>query len=213
MQIDIDKLLEKYRSHPYQDYPIYSPHTGIIRFKVKEGDAVVGPGGKWLEKPGTLLYIIERERNPKKVTALFDGTVADLRMDLNGEFIHAKERVLTIRHRFTKDEVIDRILKDVLDLFSAPQRARYYLVPELSARLEKKEVQVPVEPGSECIIMSLMKRDTLLKYDGERGVIYKVYFKNGDLVEEGDPLIGICKPEQLSFVQTVVKKIRDEWEE
>ncbi len=213
MEINLDQLLEKYRNHPYEDHVISTPHTGVIKFQVEEGQEVHGPRGKWLEKPGSLLYILERERNPKRIAAPFDGTVADLRRELDGEFIHAGEQVLTIRHRLSKDEVIDRILREVLYIFAAPQRARYYLVPEFAARLEKKGGQIPIEPGSEFIIMSLMKRDTLVKYDGVQGVIYKIYFKNGDLVEQDQPLVGICPPDQLPFIQKVVQHIRNEWEE
>jgi biotin carboxyl carrier protein len=118
---------------------------------------------------------------------------------------------MSIRHRLDKDEVIDRILRDVLILFTAPQRARYLLSPEFAVKIEKQG-QPSIQPGDEPIIMSLMKRDTNLVYSSTPGVIYKVYFQQGALVEEGAPLLGICQEENLSYIQQVVNKIKTEWE-
>jgi len=213
MDINLNHLLRQYRSHPYEDYPVETPHTGVISFKVKEGDLVEGPSGKWLHRPGTLLFYLERERNRKKIHASWAGEVTGLRTELDGSFVEAGERVMSIRHRLGREEIIDRILIEVLTLYTAPQSARYYVIPDIAAKLEKGGKTVSVKPGDEILIMSLMKRDTILSYDGPEGVIYKVYFHSGDLIEEGAPLLGICAPEKVAYVEKVVQRIRTEWEE
>ena len=212
--INLNDLLRRYRTHPFEDYVVETPHTGKINLKVEQGQEVQGPSGKWGQKPGTLLFVLERERNPKKIYSKSTGVVAEVRKDLDNSFVEAGEPVLTIQHRLNKEEIIDRILKEVLSIYSAPQRARYFLMPEISAQLEKNsEKGVPIKSGDEILIMSLMKRDTILEYDGEPGVIYKVYFQSGQTVEQGQPLLGVCPPTKLQYVQKVVQRIRTEWDE
>lgn len=214
MDINLNELLRRFRSHPYEDHHVFTPHTGKISFKVREGEEVKGPGGAWLHKPGTLLFHLEREGNIKNIHADCSGTVTGIQEDLDGKFAEASTRVLSIRHRLGKDEIIDRILTHVLHIYPAPQRARYFLLPEIAARLEKKEKkEVVTKPGDEIVIMSLMKRDTILNYDGVPGVIFKVYFSQGALVEQGEPLIGVCPHERLQYVQKIIQRMRTEWED
>ncbi len=214
MDINLNDLLRNYRSHPFVDYQVETPHTGVISFKVEEGRSVKGPGGEWLQRPGTLLYVIERERNVKRAYAQWNGNVAEIRTDLDGEFVEAGEVVLTIRHRLSKEEIINRILTQVLFIVSAPQRARYLPAPGIAAKLEKPSKDgVPIESGDEIVIMSLMKRDTVINYEGVTGVIFKEYFQSGDMVEQGSPLLGICLHDKLQYVQKVIQRIQTEWEE
>ncbi len=214
MEINLNELLRKYKSHPYEDHEITVPHTGVVRLNVKEGQEVHGPSGQWKHKPGTLLFILEREGNPKRITSRFTGTVAGLRTELDGCFVEAGESIMLVRHRLSKDEIIDRILKEVLHIFSAPQRARYFFTPEVAAAMEKHQTKAfNVKDGDELVIMSLMKRDTLLPYSGPEGVLYKVYFKHGDLIDQGEPLLGICAPDRLPFVEKVIQRIRNEWDD
>ncbi len=66
----INQLLQSFRANPYRIFVVVTPHTGYLKeFLVKEGDEVRGPSGKWLEKPGTPLFVLERERNPKIIRA------------------------------------------------------------------------------------------------------------------------------------------------
>jgi hypothetical protein len=60
--------------------------------------------------------------------------------------------------------------------------------------------------------MSLMKRDTIINYTGESGMIYRVYFQPGELVEQGMPLLGLCQPEKMEYVHKVINRIRTEWD-
>ncbi len=214
MDINLNDLLRKYKSHPYEDHQIKVPHTGTVRLHVKEGQDVTGPSGQWRHRPGTLLYVLEREGNPKRMTSKYTGTVAELRTELEGCFVQAGEPVMVIRHRLNKEEIIDRILREVLYVYAAPQRARYFFTPEVAVAIDKDRAKAfNIRPGDEVLIMSLMKRDSLLAYDGPEGVLYKVYFKHGDLIEQGAPLLGICAPDRLPFVEKVIQRIRTEWDD
>ncbi len=214
MDINLNELLRQYRANPYEEHEITAPHTGVIRFHVREGQETRGISGRWLHKPGTLLFILERENNPKRITARFNGEVARVRHELEDSFVEAGTGLITIRHRLSKDEIIDRILTRVLTVFPAPQRARYYLPPEIAVQMEKKEEpSISLKPGDDIIIMSLMKRDTILKYEGVPGIIYKVYFKPGELIEQNAPLLGVCPPENVQYVQKVIHRIRNEWDD
>lgn len=215
MDINLNDLLRRYRSHPFEDYLVETPHTGLLTFKVKEGQGVSGPSGKWGQKPGTLLFLLERERNVKKIHSHCTGEVVAVRPELQGTFVEAREIVLAIRHRLGKEEIIDRILTQVLHIFPAPQTARYLLVPDLAQKLERPSGarEVTLEPGDEALIMSLMKRDTIIEYQGPPGVVFKVYFQSGAMVEQGEPLLGVCPPEKLEYVQKVIQRIRTEWED
>lgn len=212
--VNLNDLLRAFRSHPYEDIPVSTPHTGIVTLKVREGQEVKGPGGPWLNRPGTLLYLLEREGNVKKMTAPCGGTVTGVRHDLDGTFVDAGTTTLSIRHHLGKEEIIDRILTHVLVIFPAPQRARYFFSPEVAASIEKAQGQgVTIKQGDEPVIMSLMKRDTFLSYHGPPGVIYRVYFAPGTIVEEGAPLLGVCPHDKIEYVRKVIQRIRTEWEE
>jgi len=213
MGINLNDLLRHYRSHTFEDYQVETPHTGVISYKVEDGQTVEGPSGEWLQRPGTLLYIIEREKNVKKMHASWKGEVTGIRPDLEGHFVEAGEVVLSVRHRLDREEIIDRILTKVLTILRAPQQARYFLSSDISAKLEKRpEGKIAIEPGDEIVIMSLMKRDTVISYKEAPGVLYKVYFQSGDIVEQGSPLLGICPSDRLQYVQKVIQRIRTDWE-
>lgn len=212
-EIDFEGILNQYRSDPYDYVDIFSIHTGRIRFKVKEGDAVEGPGGEWKHLPGTLLYELNRERNPKKIFSTTNGVVSDIRSDLEGDFVEAGEKILTIRHPLKKREIIESILRKVLSPFNAPERAKYFFSMDLQAKIDKYgQRAVSIKPGDEILTMSLMKRDTAVYYTGEPGIIHSVYFQPGISVEQGEPLIGICPKEKLPLIQKIITRVKAEWE-
>ena len=211
IDVNLNDLLRHYRSNPYEEIMVETPHTGIIAFSVKVGDHVKGPFGPWKERPGTTLFTLEREGNLKKVHAHRTSEVSYVRDELEGEFCEAREHVITLRHRLTRDEIINNILKKVLFVFKAPETARYYLVPELdNIRDQKKELTL--NPGDDFLIMSLMKRDTFIKYEGPKGTVFRFYFNPGDIVEQGEPLMGIASPEDLDIVAKIVQLIQSEWD-
>jgi len=211
--INFDEIIAKYRSDPYDYVDICTPHTGQIRFKVKMGDDVNGSSGTWHHIPGSLLYVFSREKNEKQIFSPTNGVVSAIREELEGGFVEAGEKVLTIRHPLKKREIIESILQRVLYLFKAPETAKYFFSLDIQSRLEKQgERNITIEPGDEIITMSLMKRDIAVYYDGEPGIIHSIYFQPGVTMEQGTPLIGVCAPEKLSLIQKIITHVKAEWE-
>ncbi|WP_339137328.1 MAG: hypothetical protein WGN25_04830 [Candidatus Electrothrix sp. GW3-4] len=212
-EIHFDEILSRYRSDPYNYVDMHAIHTGKVRFLVKEGSEAEGASGEWMHRSGTRLYEIDRERNTKIITSKTNGTISALRAELDGQFVEAGEKLLTIRHPLKKKEIIEAILQEVLFLFEAPERARYYFSLDIQSRIDQKGARsVFIQPGDEIITMSLMKRDTPVYYTGEPGIIHSVYFTPGDSIDQGKPLIGVCPEEKLSLVQKVITRVKAEWE-
>jgi len=211
--IHFDEILSRYRSDPFHYVDIHAIHAGQIRYLLEEEAEVEGQSGEWKHIPGTRLYQITRERNAKMVTSQTNGTISALRKELDGEFVEAGEHLLTIRHPLKKKEIIESILQEVLFIFSAPERARYYFSLDIQSRIDQKGARsVFIQPGDEIITMSLMKRDTPVYYSGEAGIIHSVYFKPGDSVDQGTPLIGVCPKNKLPLIQKIITRVKAEWE-
>ncbi|MBM9606667.1 hypothetical protein [Desulfopila inferna] len=212
-EINFDELIGKYRSDPYDYIDVNAIHTGVVTFKVAEGDGVDSPGGEWNHIPGTAVYEINRERNPKLVHSQINGTISYLNADLEGQFVEAGEKLMTIRHPLKKKEIIENILQEVLYLFTAPERAKYFFALDVQARIEKKGARsVSIAPGDEILTMSLMKRDTPIYYEGEPGVIHSVYFKPGISVDQGTPLIGVCANDKVPLIQKIINRVKADWD-
>jgi acetyl/propionyl-CoA carboxylase alpha subunit len=212
-EIDFDALLSKYRTDPYDYVDVHAVHTGRVTFKVSEGREVDAPAGEWKQIPGTALYEINRERNPKIITARINGIVHEIASELDGCFVEAGTKLLTIKHPMKKKEIIENILREVLFLFPAPETAKYFFALDIQSRIEKKGARsVTISQGDEVFTMSLMKRDTPVYYSGERGVIHSIYFKPGVSVEQGEPLVGVCAPEKLPLIQKIITRVKAEWD-
>jgi len=212
-EIDFDHIIGKYKSDPYDYVDVHAVHTGRVQFKVVDENEVNAASGQWQQIPGTALYEINRERNPKIVTAQTNGTVMNIRTELDGQFVEAGEKLMTIRHPLKKKEIIESILKEVLYLFPAPETAKYFFALDIQSRIDKKGARaVTIENGDEIITMSLMKRDTPVYYKGDRGVIHSVYFKPGVSVAQGEPLIGVCAPDKLPLIQKIITRVKADWD-
>ncbi len=212
-EIHFDEIINRYKSDPYDYVDVHAVHSGKIRFKVDEDGEVRGPSGEWKHIPGTALYEITRERNPKIISSKTNGTISYIKKEVESQFVEAGEKLLTIKHPLKKKEIIEAILQEVLFIFPAPERARYYFALDIQARINKKGARsVFIRPGEEVFTMSLMKRDTPLHYDGEAGIIHSVYFKPGDSLNQGDPLIGVCAKEKLPLIQKIITKVKAGWE-
>ncbi|MFZ5775003.1 MAG: hypothetical protein ACOY3Z_05920 [Thermodesulfobacteriota bacterium] len=212
-EIDFDAIIAKYRSDPFDYLDVHTIHTGQVRFKVGEGSSVEGPTGEWHHIRGTLLYELLREGNHKKIFSLTNGEVSHVRTDLEGKFVEAGEKIMTIRHPLKKREIIENILRQVLSPFNAPERAKYFFSLDLQAKIDKYgQRSVSIKPGDEILTMSLMKRDTPVYYDGEPGIIHSVYFQPGVSVDQGEPLLGICPEEKLPYIQKIITRVKAEWE-
>lgn len=213
-EIDFDQILGKYHSDPYEYVDILAEHTGTVRFLVEKGSDVESVSGEWNHIPGTVLFEITRERNPKVNTATTNGVVSEVFSELEGTFVEAGEKLMTIRHPLKKKEIIERILQEVLHIFPAPERAKYFFTPDIQSRIKKKSARdISVKPGDEIIIMSLMKRDTPVYYNGVPGVIHSVYFQPGVSVDQGAPLIGVCPTDKLPMIQKIITRVKADWDQ
>ncbi|WP_027185876.1 hypothetical protein [Desulfovibrio inopinatus] len=213
--IDVKELLDEIKASPFEEIEVLAPHTGVVEFaELTSNQKVVGPSGTWREKPGTLLASLERERNKKFIHAQLKGEIQSINMDLNSRFVEAGTPLLTIRHFLSSDEVIETILKQVLYLFEAPERATYYFTPDVDKKIKASGSRtVTVIDGMELFIVSRMKREKLLHYTGPEGKIYTVYFEHNQNVDAGSPLIGVCPEDQVGLIQDVVNRVQSEWEE
>ncbi|MCA1766135.1 MAG: hypothetical protein LC633_07825 [Desulfobulbaceae bacterium] len=211
--IDFDEIISKYKADPYDYVDIHSVHTGRIRFKVKVGTEVEGVSGEWRHISGTTLYILIRERNTKPIDSPTNGEISFIRNDLEGQFVEAGEKIITIKHPLTKREIIDGILREVLYPFVAPERAKYFFSMDIQSRIDKYgQREVFIKPGDEIFTMSLMKRETPVYYEGEPGIIHSMYFKPGESVDQGQPLVGICPKDTLPLIQKIITRVKAEWE-
>ncbi len=213
--LDFAAMLEEIKASPYEEHDIVAPHTGGVTFAgLEPGSRVHGPQGTWKEKPGTLLVTIERERNKKPIYAPMKGEVAALYEERAGQFVEAGTPLLRLRHYLSKEEVVAMILKKALHLFRAPERAKYYFVPELDKKIKASGPKsVTAHDGMEMFIMSRMKREAPVYYTGPEGVIYAVYFNYNEVMDAGEPLIGVCPPDQFQMINDVVMRVQTEWEE
>lgn len=213
--LNIKELLEEIKASPYKVIEITAPHTGVVEFSgLKPGESVRGPSGDFKEKAGSTLMTITRENNTKSIHAPENGEVLEVVENVSDSFVEAGQTLMTIRHYLSRKEVIELILKKALFLFEAPERAKYYFVPELDKKLKVSgKRSVKVKNGMELFIVSRMKRETPLAYTGPDGIIYSVYFHRGDAVDPGQPLIGVCPEDQLTMIQEVVARVQSEWEE
>ena len=213
--LNIIELLEHLKASPYEEVHITAPHTGQVSFaNIRPGADVDGPRGAWKEKPGTQLASLERERNPKPIYAPLKGVISDIRHELDGCFVEAGTRLVTMKHALTREEVLSRLLRQALHLFNAPERAKYYFSPNVEKKIRGGGIRsVMVQDGMEVFIMSRMKREAPLAYSGPGGIIYEIYFKHTDNVDAGQPLIGVCPPGQLDTIEDVVMRVQAEWKE
>jgi hypothetical protein len=214
--VDIRAALEEIKASPYEEVRILAPHSGTVFFaEGLELDMVLeGPGGLWKEKLGTRLATIERERNPQPVTSPEKGRLSHIRRELDGAFVQAGEELLRLRHYLSREEVLQNVLQQALSLFVAPERARYFFVPDVDIKIKVSGPKtVTVREGDDLFIMSRMKRETALRYTGPEGVIYAVYFTHTRNVDAGQPLIGVCPPDLVGEIEAVVRRVQTEWQE
>ena len=213
--LDVKSLLDEMKASPYEEITVFAPHTGVVHFAVHNEDQwAEGPGKDPVQEPGAVLAYLEREHNTKPIFAPQRGQVVRIAHEVEKTFVQAGAPLLTIRHFLTKQEVLDRILQKALYLFTAPERAMYYFVPEVDSKIRAKGARsVRVHDGDEIFIVSRMKRETALAYSGPEGLIYSVYFQPNHNVDEGGPLIGVCPEDHLDAIQDVVNRVQSEWQE
>lgn len=212
---DVKAILEQFKASPYEEAVITAPHCGVVAFKTAANETrVSGPSGTWREKPGTLLATITRERNAKPIHCQRKGQVRTVHAELDGRFVEAGTPLLVLRHFLTKEEVTQAILKQVLHLFPAPERAKYYFAPDVDKKVKVSGCRtIRVKDGMDLFIVSRMKREKALNYSGPEGIIYDVYFSHDQNVDVGAPLISVCPEDQMGVIQDVVNRVQSDWEE
>ncbi|MFP4657580.1 MAG: biotin attachment protein [Desulfonatronovibrionaceae bacterium] len=213
--LDVKGLLDEIHREPYIEIVVKAMHTGYVDFVVREtGVRVLGWHGKWKNTPGTLLAKLRRENLEKPVYAPDKGEIIEFCAVKSGDFVQAGTPLLKIRHFLTRQEVLDIILKKALHLFNAPEKGKYYFVPAVDSKIKARGHQsVKVRDNDELFILSRMKRETIIPYQGQPGLIYTVYFTPDEVIDAGQPLIGVCPEEQLAEIQDVVNRVQAEWEE
>lgn len=212
---DIAEVMAELRAAPYTEKAVLAPHTGVVSFaEIEEGMKVSGATGQWEEIPGTHIATLMRERNPRRILATEKGVLQKLYKELDGTFVQAGTPLGVVRHYLTRDEVVSRLLVESLYTFCAPERARYYFAPEVDKKIKILGCRtVTVQDGMELFIVSRMKREAPLCYNGPSGIIYEVCFDMSKNVDAGSPLIAICPPDQESAVEEVVARVQHEWNE
>lgn len=213
--IDVKELLRELREEPYEKIVIRAPHSGVVEFVTTEpGSKVFGPSGTWKEIPGTVLASLEREKAKKNLCAPQQGEIMALGAVNSGQFVQAGQELMTLRHYLTRDEVIARILRGALFLFQAPEKGKYYFTPDVDIKVKTKGSQsVHINDGMDLFILSRMKRETAIRYNGPAGIIYAVYFEGNASVDRDSPLIGVCPEDRLNQIQDVVRRVHSDWEE
>ncbi len=213
--LNISSILDEIKQTPYMDLSIYAPHTGVLEFaNINEGDKVSAPSGQWKEIPGTKIATITRERNLKPITVNQKGIIQKLNKQHDNAFVEAGTEIAVIRHFLSKQEVVRILLQKTLFLFNAPERAKYYFAPDVDKKLKiSGHKSITVTDGMDLFIVSRMKREIPLRYSGPEGVIYELYFEQNKNVDTGEPLIGICPPDQLSTIEDVISRVHHDWQE
>ena len=224
---NFDELLERYKENPFEIYRFETGRCGIvylegdvevqsrkISFKTCNGNVVNGSRGTYRDIPGTILYSQMREGNIVPIFSEVNGEVMDLQTDLNNKWVEAGTSVLSVKHQLTKEEVIDKILQEVLFIYSAPEPAKYRFTPELAQKIEKEGLKkVLLRNGEEFLVKSKMKKEETMKYDGEGGIIYAQYFSPNIAVRENNlRLFGICPPDRVKEIDRTILKVSLEWE-
>lgn len=211
-KVDVEALLDHFKANPFEEIIVRAPHCGVVRFEsIEPGTKLFGPAGR---KCGSKVATIEREKNVKAITAPVNGQLKTFTSGADGRFVEAGSQLLILKHYLTKEEVISAILRQVLSLFHAPERAKYYFVPEVDKKIKAQGCRsVKVRDGQEIFIVSRMKREKPLSYSGPEGKIYTVYFDVSGGVDAGAPLIGVCPEHMVDQIEDVVNRVRTSWVE
>lgn len=213
--LDVTSLLEEIKASPFEEQEIVAPHTGVVTFgSLKLGDKVIARTAHGRNGP-------ERSSPPSRANATQSRSTRSRRAksapsiaNWKGHTCRRAPRSPPIRHFLSKDEVLRILLKQALNLFVAPERAKYYFVPQIDTKIKVSGCRsVSVYEGMELFIVSRMKREMPLYYTGPDGLIYTVYFEHNENVDAGSPLIGVCPPDQLQQIEEVVLKVQTEWQE
>ena len=211
---DVQVLLEQYRKEPYERFTLSTPCSGIVSFNeaIKVGDTIFPALGEWKEIPATVLATVLREGVHKIISSDKKAIVSELCTQYQDIFVEAGTPIVSLEHYLTKEEVIEKILKKTLYLFCAPERAKYYFVSDVQKKIAASGAEsVRVETGMPLFVMSRMKREVTIPYEGKSGVIYSIYTAPTVTVDVGEPLIGVCDESMLPEIAEIIHTIQSQW--
>jgi len=228
-ETNLEKLMQHYKDNPYEIHKLSTSRCGIVSF---EGEAALafsagktkfktynrlivdGPKGDYHDIPGTLLYSQMREGNLVAVCSQINGEIIDMQSELHDSWVESGTYLMSVKHTLTKEELIEKILENVLTIYNAPEPAKYSFTTEFVQRIEKEGLKrVLIRKGEEFLIKSKMKKEETIVYDGEEGIIYSVYFRPNKSVQETDlRLLGICSPDKVKDIDRIILKISLEWD-
>lgn len=170
--LDVTSLLEEIKASPFEEQEIVAPHTGC-------GDLRFAQAGRQGHRPERHMEGTARNahRHPSRANATQSRSTRSRRAksapsiaNWKGHTCRRAPPLATIRHFLSKDEVLRILLKQTLNLFVAPERAKYYFVPQIDTKIKVSGCRsVSVYEGMELFIVSRMKREMPLYYTGPDG--------------------------------------------
>lgn len=215
MSQTIADIVNELEANPYQMIPVYAKYSGILHYNgIVEGATVLPISGKWNEEPATTLATITRERIQKELKAEKKARVQKIYPELENTFVQSGTQIMFLQHYYSKDEVIEKVLKHSLHLFLAPERAKYYFLSDIEKKINASGARsIHVYDGMPLFIMSRMKRDVTIPYTGPSGVIYSIYCNSLESIDANVPLIGVCEEHMLPQIEEIVSTLQCQWQE
>jgi biotin carboxyl carrier protein len=165
----------------YRTQKIYTPHTGYVTLHVRPFEHVDN---------GAPLFSIERLGIIDTIESSVEGRIVTLNTSLVGKLNGYHEPVLSIRYSYDPEiEKRQKALEKQLTMINAPYTAAYYLTPSPGE-------PVLVNEGDKITKDQFIARAMIMKqkrdiYSDNSGLVKKIYFNNGAVIEEGDKLFGI----------------------
>ena len=56
-----------------------------------------------------------------------------------------------------------------------------------------------------------MKRETPLYHQREPMVVFRVFFSRAQMVEQGEPLLGLCLESERPYIEKLIARVKEEW--
>lgn len=167
----------------YRTQEVHTPHTGYVTLHVKPSEHVDN---------GAPLFSIERLSVVDTIESSVEGCIVTLNTSLVGKLSGYHEPVLSIRYSYDPEiEKRQKALEKSLTMINAPYTAAYYLTPS-------PDEPVLVNEGDKITKGQFIAKAMIMKqkrdiYSDNSGLVKKIYFNNGEVVEEGEKLFGIEK--------------------
>jgi biotin carboxyl carrier protein len=177
----IEKTIEERADGYYWLSKFFAAHTGKVSIKVKEGQSV---------EEGDVLYTVTRLGLIKNRRSEVVGVVSAVNKKVHNKFCGYYTHIINIEHKLTPEEAQTLEEERSYTFVHAPQGAQYYSTPN-PGMPPLVSVGDIVKKGDVIVIAMVMKKRREIPYEGERGVISKIYFLNGQQCKKGEKLFGV----------------------